>query len=211
MDFTNLIRLLPDVYKKDSPSFIAELIKIIERINTNIMETYDKAEKWRCIDEARGATLDLMGLRVGQKRGSASDEIYRVLIKARIARNNSDGTINSIIEALALSLSTTPDTIKIKPLYTEGQPLSLRIEGIPITALNKVGLTIAEFGSLAQSIAISGMKVSSVDLSGTFAFSSKLNQMEDSVEFGFAPLDRSTGGTLGSVAGASDSDNLPIA
>lgn len=210
MDFTNLIGLLPDVYKKSSPSFIADLIKIIERVNTNIMNTYTTAEKWRSIDEARGATLDLMGLRVGQKRGSSSDEIYRVLIKARIARNNSDGTINSIIEALALSLNTTPDTIKIKPLYTEGQPLAIRIEGIPITALNKVGLSISEFASLAQSIATAGITVSSVDLSGTFAFSSKLNQMEDSVEFGFAPLDRSTGGTLGSVAGSSDSNDLPI-
>lgn len=210
MEFTNLIRLLPDVYKKDSTSFIAELIKIIERINTNIMETYDKAEKWRCIDEAKGTTLDLMGLRVGQKRGTATDEIYRVLIKARIARNNSDGTINSIIEALALSLSTTPDTIKIKPLYTEGKPLSLRIEGIPITALNKVGLTIQEFGSLAQSIASAGISVTSIDLSGTFSLSSKPNELEQSLDFGLAPLDQSRGGTLGSAFNPGDNADLPI-
>lgn len=203
-------RKLPDSLWKHDPSYISKIMKIVAKLNKMIMEIYETVELWNNIEEAKGKTLDLLGKRVGQKRGVASDEIYRVLIRARIARNNSDGTINSMLKALALSVDTTPNTIKIKALYTEGQPTSLRIEGIPIAALNKVGLNSLEFGAIAQSIAAAGISVSAIDLSGTFAFSSKPSEPENSVEFGLAPLDRSTGGTLGSVISGDDTVNLPI-
>lgn len=206
----DLLRLLPDTFTKEVPSNIYEIIKIACYLDSDIKKTLTQTSNWRNIEEARGTTLDLIGKSVGQKRGKMTDEIYRVLIRARIARNSSDGTINSMLNALALSLNTTPNTIRIKALYNEGEPASIKIDGIPIDALNKVGLTANELGVLAQTIAAAGVKVTSIDLSGTFQLSSQPNALENSLDFGLAPLDQSTGGTLGAVFDPNADTDLPI-
>lgn len=206
----DLLRKLPSTFTKEVPSNIHKIIRIACLIDNDIKMMLKKTAEWRNIDEAKGSTLDLIGKSVGQKRGKVSDEVYRVLIRARIARNSSDGTINSMLNALALSLNTTPDTIRIKALYSEGQPASIMIDGIPIYALNKVGLTANELGSLAQMIAVAGVKVTSIDLSGTFQLSSQPDTLENSLDFGLAPLDQSTGGTLGAVFDPNADTDLPI-
>lgn len=206
----DLLRLLPDTFTKEVPSNIHEIIKIACQIDSDIKATLNKTVTWRNIEEAKGSTLDMIGKSVGQKRGKVSDEVYRVLIRARIARNSSDGTINSMLNALALSLNTTPDKIRIKALYNEGQPASIMIDGIPIDELNRTGLTANEFGYLAQTIAAAGVKVTSIDLSGTFQLSSQPGTLENSLDFGLAPLDQSTGGTLGAVFDPNSQGDLPI-
>ncbi|MGM0806532.1 MAG: hypothetical protein ACQET8_17460 [Bacillota bacterium] len=205
-----MIQRLTDIFTKREDSNIGKLILIISTQIDSLNETFLKIESWRDIDQAEGTTLDLEGSNVGQKRGQVSDEIMRVLIKARIARNNSDGTINKMIDALARSLNTTPDKVKIKALYDQGEPAAIMIEDVPIDALNAVGMTAGQFGLIAQQIVGAGIRVASIDLSGTFSFSSAAGVLETDVEFGFAPLDQSTGGSLGSVFDPNQSVNLPI-
>lgn len=208
--FQSMIRSLVDAFvKKDGSNNNKLIILLSEKIDT-LESTFTKIESWRDINQAEGTTLDELGANVGQKRGTLSDEMLRVLIRARIARNASDGTINKMIEALALSLDASPSTIKIKALYNEGQPAALMIEGIPIDALNKTGLTAAQFGYIAQEVAAGGIRVASVDLSGTFVLSSQANALETSVDFGLAPLDQSSGGTLGASFNPADTAPLPF-
>jgi hypothetical protein len=210
MNQLNLLRKLTDVFTKKPDSNIGKLFLIISEQFTSLNESATNIENWRDIDQAEGFTLDLMGAARGQQRGRATDELMRVLIKARIARNNSDGTIDSMINSLALSLNTSPSSFRIKALWNEGQPVALMIDSLPLDALNKVGMTAAEFGSIAQSVTVSGMKVTSIDLTGTFAFSSVDGVVETSIEFGFAPLDQSTGGTLGASYDPNEVSTLPI-
>lgn len=210
MNQITLLRKLTDVFTKNPNSNIGKLFLIISEQFEDIESATTNIDNWRDIDQAEGSTLDLIGAARGQQRGKLSDELMRVLIRARIARNNSDGTIDSIIQALALSLNTAPSTIKIKALWSEGQPAALMIEGLPLEALNKVGMTVSEFGAIAQIITASGIQITSVDLSGSFALSSVNNVLQTSVEFGLAPLDKSTGGTLGASYDPSQGSDLPI-
>jgi hypothetical protein len=210
MNQLTLLRKLTDVFTKNPESNIGKLFLIISEQFTNLEESATKVENWRDINQAEGETLDLIGVARGQQRGKVTDEIMRVLIKARIARNNSDGTIDNIINALALSLDTAPSTIRLKTLWAEGQPAALMIDGLPLEALNKAGMTVAEFGAITQGITASGIQITSIDLSGTFALSSTNNVLETSVAFGLAPLDQSTGGTLGASYDPSQGTDLPI-
>jgi hypothetical protein len=210
MNQVTLLRKLTDVFKKNTNSNIGKLFLIISEQFTSLEESATTIENWYDIDQAEGTSLDLIGKDHGQQRGTATDEIMRVLIKARMARNNSDGTINGIINAIALALDTAPNTFRIKPLWVDGQPVALMVDNLPLEALNKVGMSVAEFGAIVQSVTVGGMKVTSIDLSGTFALSSVNNILQTSVEFGLAPLDQSTGGTLGASYDPSQSSDLPI-
>jgi hypothetical protein len=208
--FTSMLQKLMDLFVKKENSNIGKVILIISTQIDSLNETFLKIESWRDIDQAEGTTLDLEGSNVGQKRGQVSDEIMRVLIKARIARNNSDGTINKMIEALARSLNTTVDKIKIKALYDQGEPAALIIDGIPLTAMNRVGMSIEQFGFIAQKVAGAGIRVASVNLEGTFSFSSQYGVLETDAETGFASLEQNSGGTLGAAYNPNQSVNLPI-
>lgn len=205
-----ILRKLTDVFTKKPDSNIGKLFLIISEQFSELEESATKIENWRDIDQAEGTTLDLMGKARGQHRGQATDDVMRILIKTRLARNNSDGTINKIISALALSLGVSPSQLRIKALWADGEPAALMIDRLPLDVLNNVGMTTTELGLLAQSITAGGIRITSINLSGTFAFSSQPNTLEKSVEFGFAPLDQSTGGTLGTVFDPGKNSNLPI-
>lgn len=208
--FTEMIRKLTDVFSKNIDSNVGKLILLFSEKIEEAENTFYKIESWRDINQAEGATLDLMGKDRSQQRGQVTDEIMRILIKARIARNSSDGTINSIIEALSLSLNASPYTIKIKALWNEGKPATLMIEDIPLTALNRAGMSITQFGAIAQEVTAAGVRITSVNLTGTFALSSKANELETSLEFGLAPLDQSTGGILGAAFDPNQNIELPL-
>lgn len=208
--FNKMIQKLTDAFSKDKNSNIGKLLLICSVQVDQLNDVFYKIENWRDIDQAQGTTLDAIGENQGQKRGKASDEIMRVLIKARIARNRSDGTINKIIDALARSLDTDPSTIKIKALFDDGEPAALMIEGIPLIALNKVGMSVGQFAYVAQQVVAAGVRIANVDVQGTFAFASEPNTLETSSEFGFAPLDQSSGGRLGTTFNPDEEIILPF-
>lgn len=205
-----MIRKLTGAFTKNLDSNVGKLILLISEQNEKIIDTFTKIENWRDINQAEGTTLDLIGKGRRQERGKATDEIMRVLIKSKIARDSSDGTINGIIQSLALSLNTSLSTIKIRALYSEGQPAALMIDDLPIESLNRVGMSTSQLGAIAQEITVSGVRIASIDLSGSFAFSSQSNVLETSIDFGLAPLDQSTGGTLGGTFDPNEEVILPL-
>lgn len=66
----------------------------------------------RTIDTAVGAQLDALGTLVGQPRNGMVDEDYRRLVRARIARNNSDGLVEDLIVVTRLIIDNTDFTIE---------------------------------------------------------------------------------------------------
>jgi hypothetical protein len=208
--YTDIIRKLPDLFTKKSDSNVGKMVLLLSEHIDTLNETFSKIESWRDIDLAEGSTLDMIGENLGQRRGQATDEIMRVLIKARIARNSSDGTFNSVIYALARSINADPIKIKIRALYDENDPAAVVIEGVPLAELNKVGMTAVQFGYIAQKVVASGIRVAAIDLRGTFGFSSQNNVLETNTETGFAPLDQSRGGTLGATFEPDQTLQLPI-
>lgn len=212
ISFIDTFRKLTDVFTKNPDSVIGKYILLITDKTNEVRTAFEQIESWRDIQQAEGTTLDLIGKSWGQERGNVTDEVLRLLILARIARNNSNGTFNNMIEVLARTLNTDPSTIKMRAMYevTEGKKAAaIRIEGLPITALNEAGLSTSQFGFLVQRVAPAGVTVESISLQGTFRMSNVANQVETSAE-GFAPVDQSTGGTLSAIYEPSGDKELPI-
>lgn len=111
---------LPDAYKKTKTSNNYKILEIerreLEFLRGNLLDV----ESILDINNATGKTLDLYGERVGQKRGLATDDQYRVLILARIMRNLSNGTYNSVISCLSTMFNCDPSEIHLRDAQTRG-------------------------------------------------------------------------------------------
>ncbi|OSH15693.1 hypothetical protein HS5302_1876 [Enterococcus faecalis] len=171
----------------------------------------NKVANWRSIDEARGKGLDELGANVGQARGKTTDEIYRVLIRGKVARNTSDGSIDKMLHAIATSLNCHPSDIHIisaNETVDEKEPACVIIKKAPLDYLNSSGLSISQFLQIVESISAGGIRVAYVNLEGTFSFSSTTD-IEISKE-GFADIDGNVGGTLGGVFIPENDYKLPL-
>lgn len=211
--FENMIRSLTESYTKNPNSNIGKLILLVSGQMEDLDETLRKIEDWRDINQAEGETLDLIAANVGQMRGLATDEVLRILIRARVARNLSNGTLDGIIQSLAVTLNTTPDKFGIKELYNDSltpEPAAIVITGLPIEVINQSGMSAVQFGKITQRVVASGIRVAAIDLSGTFDFSSQYDVLENNTATGFAPTTQATGGTLSGSFDPDDEIVLPI-
>lgn len=201
---------LPDIFKKEN-SNVSKLLEIIEFQISDLNDLLKKVAQWRSIDEARGKSLDELGANVGQARGKTTDDIYRVLIRGKVARNTSDGTIDKMLHAISTSLNCPASEIHIiaaNETPDESEPACVIIKKAPLDYLNSSGLSISQFLQIVESISAGGVRVAYVTLEGTFAFSSS-DLIEESIE-GFADVEGSVGGTLGGVFIPEDDYKLPL-
>ncbi|MUG68633.1 hypothetical protein GNP94_21925 [Paenibacillus campinasensis] len=208
----DMLRRLTDVYNKDPNSNIGRLIGILHEQMVQVNQTLHRIEDWRSIDKAEGVVLDRIGQNVVQPRGAATDEIYRVLLKSKVARNLSTSDTNTIIRVLALALDCEFSEIKIKPKWLDPEdpePAAITLIQVPVQRLNEVGMSPMQFAQIIQHTVAAGVRVAQVELTGTFQFSSQYNQLE-SGPTGFADVDMTTGGTLGEVYEPGDDYELPI-
>lgn len=189
---------LPDIFNKDKNSNISKLIKIANDEIDNLFTLSEEVELWRSIDDAKGTTLDFLGENVGQLRGKATDEVFRVLIRGKNARNYCDGSLDKIVTALSVSLQCEASEIYIVNGHENGEMASIAIEKVPIHYLNTSGLSMSQFSQLVKSIIPAGVSITFVNLEGTFSFSKNLSEVEWSND-GFADMEGTVGGTLGAV------------
>lgn len=210
--FQDMFRKLTDAYTKNENSNVGKVLLILSEQIDDLNGTLTTVENYRDLNSATGTTLDLIGQAVGQPRGKATDEVYRILIRARIARNASDGTTDKIILALSLALNTDPSNIKINELSDGGvyEPATIGLVNLPLEALLNAGMTASQFGILMQRVAAAGVRVASVDLTGTFQLSDSANSSIIDVERGLSDLEQTTGGTLSGSFSPEDDVELPI-
>lgn len=202
--------MLVDAITKNGDSNIGKLFTIVDEQLTDIDNTLNTMEEWIQIDKAQGKALDDIGEDLNQYRGKATDEIYRVMIRGKMARSVSDGTINSMIDALSKTLNCKPTDIQIASSIElgEGEPNSIVVKKAPLEALNKIGLSANQFVQFVEQVVPGDASVARVNLEGTFSFAS--GSTVESSEFGFADIDGTTGGTFGGVFTSSDDYILPI-
>lgn len=101
--FDNLADYLPSIFAtKDSN--LSKLLSIFSDEMNEINQNIEKIKLWRDIGHAEGAVLDRIGNNVGEKRNGLGDELYRVMIKTRIASNLSGGEIPKINEVMQVIL-----------------------------------------------------------------------------------------------------------
>lgn len=151
---SDFINLLTDVFNKGSTSNISKLFSVISYEYDKLQSTQDMIAEWRAIDNAQGSVLDEIGDEVNQLRGQATDDIYRILLKAKIFRGLSDGTLNSIIDALSRTLNCPPSSINIKTSIEDGdtEPAALIIALAPVTVLNNVQMPRSQFFDIIRQV-----------------------------------------------------------
>ncbi|MBW7452431.1 hypothetical protein ACFOLF_12180 [Paenibacillus sepulcri] len=207
----NMIKRLSDVFQKSPTSNIGKLIGIVTNEMQRLDDTLQIMGEWRDIDQAEGTTLDRIGSNVVQPRGVATDEIYRVLIKSKIARNLSKGDINTIIQVIAVAVNAPYSEIEIREKYNDPvdpEPAALSLMRLPLDRVNASGISLDQFARIIQRTVAAGVRVDAVELSGTFAFGA----IDDAPDpnSGFADVAQTTGGRLGAVIQPGDDTDLPI-
>lgn len=202
-----LIRNLPDCYRKDKESNNYKLLHLfdyhIEKMRSEAAEMREQIT----LDNATGKTLDLYGEMVGQNRGQATDEQYRMLIKTKIMRNLSNGSHKSIIDSLAAILNCSPSDISIKD--TPDKTCSVTIANIPLEIVLTAGLSTSQLEMLLKSLLPVGVTFEQFTYEGTFSFAA--SEGEQSETEGFTDVEGGTvGGYLGTLSINADDVVLPI-
>lgn len=201
-----------DYFSKHPNSNLSKLISIFSDELVILQNTNQIIMSWRDIDNAKGKSLDLIGENVNQSRGVATDEVYRILLKSKIARNLSDGAINTIIQVISIALSTDPSTIKIVEKWNDvddPEPAAIKLIEMPLNKINEAGLDPLNFIRIVQRTVAAGVKVGVIELSGTFEFGDENNAIDNLKGFGDINED-SIGGYLGAVYTPSTDQELPI-
>jgi len=206
-----ILRRLTYNYSKDPESNVGKLLNITATEIEQLENTLSQIDLSRDIDEAEGETLDRIGYNFQQWRGQATDPVYRILIKSKIARNLSEGSLNAIIEVLSITLNIEKEEIVIRELWadpSEPEPAAIFIS-VPTESLNEVGFSLTQFGRLCNRVVAAGVRAD-VLLQGTFAFATVVDVSEQDPEGGFANLTQTTGGYLGAVYDPQDDPDLPM-
>jgi hypothetical protein len=209
------ISKITDRYIKDPSSNIGKLITIVSNEVDSLSDTLNTVEQWRDLNNAKGTTLDLIGADFSQTRGQTSDVIYRTLIIAKIVQNQSDGTYDKMIDAIALTLGCEKKDVSIRSLVEtgDGEPAAISIEKAPLTQLSEIGLTGNQFVQIVQKIVGAGIRVARVNLSGTFRFANVYGSPDLNINYGFSTtydvVDQS-GGLLGELYDDNEGNELPI-
>lgn len=208
----DLIKKLTDVFTKNPNSNLGKLLTIAAEQLREVQATFETIEDWRDIDKAKGTTLDLIGGNVGQKRGAASDDVYRILIKSKIARNLSKSDINTIIRVIAVALGAEYSEVQITEKFNdplEPEPAAISLLRMPLARLNESGIELSQFVQIIQRTVAAGVKVDSIELAGTFEFGSLPE--ESNPDRGWGDVNNpAIGGKMGAVYEPGTSTDLPI-
>lgn len=200
-----------DYFAKHPTSNLSKLICIFSDELLELQKTNKTILEWRDIDKAKGQGLDLIGENVNQSRGKATDEVYRILLKSKIARNLSDGSINTIIQVISIALSTEPSTIKIVEKWNDiddPEPAAIKLIELPLTKINEAGLDPINFIRIIQRTVAAGVKVGVIELAGTFEFGTTAMEIDNLK--GFGNVDGTIGGYFGAVFIPTTDQELPI-
>jgi hypothetical protein len=205
-----ILSKLADYFKKNPNSNIGKLLTMFSEQLKDLETTNTRIREWKSIDNAEGFGLDVIGKELNQPRGVATDEIYRVLLKSKNARNRSNGDINTMIRVLSLALNTQPSNIRIREQWNDAvdpQEAAISLIELPIQQLNEVGLEPPQFASIVKRTAAAGVKVTAIEMTGTFEFGSTLTT---DAEAGFSDIDGTTGGYFGAVFVSGQNQELPL-
>lgn len=205
-----IISLFTDAFDegKREGAVLYNLVSLFADELVLLKDTNDLMQSWRDIDKARGKTLDLIGENINQDRGTASDEVYRILLKSKIARNLSDGTIDTIIQVIATALSADLNEIKLRESWEDNPDAlpSIRLMQMPLKRLLESGMDPLNFVRIIQKTVAAGIRVEQIELMGTL----RLTAGPGTVANGLSDIDMTVGGTLGAIYSNEKMNELPI-
>ena len=197
------VRNLPDAYAKTG-SNNEKLLEVNRLSREDMRATLRAMADSLDLDKATGATLDMYGDMVGQTRGKATDEQYRVLIRSRIVRNMAGGDYGSVVRVLALVFGCDAGEI----VLSEPAPCTVSVEELPYAAINGMAIGIDTATRLIEECMPVGVRLQGVQMTGTFEFADGTEMVYDA-EAGFGDIGQTIGGYLGLIFGG-ESAELPV-
>lgn len=200
------VKNLPDIYKKSETSNNYKILNIVQGSAAELEEDIEIVFNSLDIEQATGNTLDLYGAMLGQARGFATDQQYRVMIKARIMRNIMSGDYASLMAAACLMFNCDSSEFYIQE---SEKPATIDVINLPYRVLNFIGLSAEQAVELIKVLMPVGVEVGSVALAGTFEFGSTDDEYDESKGFAISEADQSIGGYFGYLGSGSDKP-LPI-
>lgn len=200
------VKNLPDIYKKSETSNNYKILNIVQGSAAELKEDTEKVYNSLDIEQATGKTLDLYGQMLGQARGFATDQQYRVMIKARIMRNIMNGDYNSLMKAACMMFNCDSSEFYIEE---SEKPATIDVITLPYRVLNYIGLSVDQTIELIKVLMPVGVEVGSVSLAGTFEFGSTDDEYDENKGFAISEADQSIGGYFGYIGSGSDKP-LPI-
>lgn len=205
----NHAKNLPDVYKKSPNSNNYKILEIGRCSKQNLRSDLKEIENVLTIENATGATLDLYGERIGQRRGLATDAQYLIMLKAKIMRTMSNGSYNSVVNAVCESFNCSPSDIIVEESET---PCLIKTLTVPIEIINKAGLSSSQAHQIIKSLLPIGVRLDEYLLEGTFCFAENEGEYDETA--GFALVENAgandVGGYFGATGGDMSEELLPI-
>lgn len=204
--FDLFLNRLPDSYYKELDGNVAKVMQLItEDIQDNV-SAYQQMIDYTHIDNAAGVILDMIGADAQQRRGNLDDNIYRYLIRAKIKRTQATGTCDNIIEFIAFILQMDISDVVLTETWETGKTMNLSVT-VPANEIAKTGLSVKQFGTLLDLIAIGGVRVMSL-FEGTFEFGDIDEPIDN--EKGFGDEAETVGGQLGYAYDPETDFDLPL-
>lgn len=201
----NFAKNLPDAYAKKPESNNYKILEIERQAGAKLRETLEAVYGIIDIDNATGETLDLYGERFGQLRGEATDDQYRIMIKAKLTRNLANGSYQSICDALCASFGCD----KSELAFEEVGGCLVRATAVPVEKINEAGFTAKQARALMEAMLPVGITLDVIIAGGTFCFAAGEGETDDNA--GFTDVEGGTiGGTFSAFYGVEDETPLPI-
>ena len=198
------VKNLPDAFRKTKDSNNAKILSIakdsLDELREAISAIYDSLD----IDKATGKTLDLYGDMVDQRRGVATDEQYRAMIKSKICRNLANADHTSIVKAICVVFNCEPDEVL---LVESDKPCVVTLEQLPYVALNKSNIDAPTAIKIIAGLMPAGVRLESLNFTGTFEFAATATEYDENA--GFGNVEQTIGGYLGLLSDGEGS-NLPV-
>lgn len=82
-----------------------------------VKDSAERVKLWDDLDLAQGKVLDRYGSNYGVQRGTASDSIYRIMIKVKIISMLSAGNLDTIINAAAVLFNVLPEDVDVEEVF----------------------------------------------------------------------------------------------
>lgn len=200
------IKNLPDCYRKDTSSNNYKLLQVAKESTDSFRDTLAEIADSLDLNNVTGKTLDLYGEMVGQSRGMANDEQYKMLIITRIMRNLSNGSHKGVVNALSSILNCDPSEISL--IDTEDKSCSVTMSNIDLRVVQAAGMSTSQFTQIIQTLLPVGVAIEPFNFDGTFAFSNVENEYDE--EAGFSNAEGTIGGYLGVLSRDTNDTILPI-
>jgi hypothetical protein len=132
-----MLEMLTSAYARAPESAIGKLMRIVADLLEESFGSLQKVRLWRDIDQAQGTTLDKWGLNCGVAREGLPDDLYRLVIKVKMAAMISGGDLETLFGAISAITGIERGELRAYEIFPAKVWLTIPIEkqdSLPVSA-----------------------------------------------------------------------------